>query len=332
MEFQDNVSNAPSDGSNPRGDGHFCMICNGSLRTEGEKYNVAELISEIYKVFHVSGKNDALLDEKTEITQLFVCESCKFGIFLPQIDAPPGFYETISTSQDYYPSRRWDFDEAISDLPTEVSILDVGCGAGKFLELASPLVKEAVGCEANQKGLDACRSKGLTAFKSFEELASRRASFDGVFSFQVLEHVADPVSFLRELSSFVKPGGFIGISVPNMNGVVKYIAPCFSNMPPHHATHWRAITLRILAGKLGLKVIRISFEPLNVHQYSYSTYFANKLFPGSFALSIAGRWIARRLITRILSVVLFLLHIFKSKNFPFFHDMSLYVLMQKIDH
>lgn len=47
-----------------------------------------------------------------------------------------------------------------------------------------------------------------------EELPFKDASFDGVFSLAVLEHVRDPFKCAKEIARVVKPGGFLVCCVP----------------------------------------------------------------------------------------------------------------------
>jgi SAM-dependent methyltransferase len=47
-----------------------------------------------------------------------------------------------------------------------------------------------------------------------EEQGFRDASFDVVGMFEVLEHIADDVGFLREVARITRPGGYLALTVP----------------------------------------------------------------------------------------------------------------------
>ena len=152
--------------------------------------------------------------------------------------------------------------------------MEFGCGSGNFLKKASQYgINNLAGTEFNAYAIAAAQQNGLTIFRPDEIPNHLKEQYDAVFSFHVLEHVDDPIAFMKELCSWVKPGGVIGISVPNMDGPVRHLDPCVSNMPPHHATRWRTETFKALATYLGLELRRIAYEPLHKDNYSYYSYY-----------------------------------------------------------
>lgn len=303
-----------------------CMLCHAAMHKQGKEYNGKELAAEIYSSFQV----DFDLEELNEFdrnTQLYVCPSCEFAVFLPQILAGPEFYKKLSKTKGYYPLKRWDFEQAALDLPKSGRILDVGCGSGVFLEIARSKGLEVIGCEENPKALEACAKKGIKTFTKLSEIREENLFFDAVFSFHVLEHVDNPVSFIKELSSVLKPDGKLGISVPNMDGVFKYIKPCYSNMPPHHASHWKNKSIQALATQSGMEVKDIYFEPLSrMHQSYYAQEFARRIFPRT---KILGK-LSEKIISAGLLLMIMVLKICRYKKFPYLYDMSLYASITKI--
>jgi SAM-dependent methyltransferase len=156
-----------------------------------------------------------------------------------------------------------------------------------------------------------------------------KGHFDVAFSFHVLEHVPNPVAFIREMLTLVKPGGKIGISVCNMDGPIKYINPCVSNMPPHHATRWNQRTFQALATKLELKIERVEFEPLVVHDYYYySSYWIRYAFPEKI-LPQQLLPILQGITSRFFSLLFKLLAKFNKKKFGLLKSQSIYVLLSR---
>jgi 2-polyprenyl-3-methyl-5-hydroxy-6-metoxy-1,4-benzoquinol methylase len=99
-----------------------------------------------------------------------------------------------------------------------MKVLDVGCGSGVLLEA---LYRQS-GCSA--KGIDVDRRRierarthcpqatfecGLFAARDMKEM------FDVVVSIAVIEHVVNPVAFLRELGQVLVPGGSLFLLTPN---------------------------------------------------------------------------------------------------------------------
>jgi SAM-dependent methyltransferase len=87
-------------------------------------------------------------------------------------------------------------------------ILDVGCG-NKPYEHFFQHIDQYVGCDVVQSSL----SKVDVICKA-TQLEFDDASFDTVFTTQVIEHVEDPGRMLSEIYRILKPGGYLILSAP----------------------------------------------------------------------------------------------------------------------
>ena len=93
-------------------------------------------------------------------------------------------------------------------------ILDVGCGTGANLEMLAQF-GESEGVDVSDDALEFCRAKGLRVHKGLaEELPFGESSFDVVTALDVVEHLDDDVSGLKEMHRVLKPGGKTLIFVP----------------------------------------------------------------------------------------------------------------------
>ena len=103
---------------------------------------------------------------------------------------------------------------AASGQPSDVRILDVGCGTGANLEMLSQFGK-AEGVDVSDDALEFCKRKGLTAQKGLaEKLPFRDESFDITTALDVVEHLDDDVAGLKEMFRVTKKGGHSLIFVP----------------------------------------------------------------------------------------------------------------------
>jgi len=79
------------------------------------------------------------------------------------------------------------------------SVLEVGCGGGKALEMFAMSGYRAVGIDNNDVPLYVCKKKGLEVYKGdAQNLDFDDNSFDTVFSMHVLEHVDDDKKAIQE--------------------------------------------------------------------------------------------------------------------------------------
>ncbi|HMK45598.1 MAG TPA: class I SAM-dependent methyltransferase [Methanocella sp.] len=92
--------------------------------------------------------------------------------------------------------------------------LDIGCAAGSFLSAAMEAGAAcAEGMEMNDE-LRAFVARSHTAYKKFDQIPTS-ARFDIITLFRVLEHIDDPLPFLRSVSELLAPGGLVVIDVPS---------------------------------------------------------------------------------------------------------------------
>lgn len=125
-------------------------------------------------------------------------------------------------------------------------ILDAGCGRGWFLEEAKKRGWEVYGTEFSDKAIEVCSAKGINmkhgalSAEMFEE-----NYFDVITSFEVIEHINNPLTDLKEIHSFLRSGGLFYCTTPNFNSVMRYYLKEKYNVIeyPEHLTYYTKKTL-----------------------------------------------------------------------------------------
>lgn len=95
------------------------------------------------------------------------------------------------------------------------TMLEIGSYAGLFLDEMRNRGFDVIGIEPSRWGSELSRTRGHQVFQGIAEevLANEPIpQADLVVSWDVLEHVADPTSFVSLLSDAAKPGGIVVIS------------------------------------------------------------------------------------------------------------------------
>ncbi len=100
-------------------------------------------------------------------------------------------------------------------------LVDVGAGYGIFLDEWRRLFPQvqALAVEPSASLSDACRSKGFAVVEDIvENVVDHGNSADLVTCFEVLEHVYDPMGFVRVLKGLARPGGYVFVSTLGIDG------------------------------------------------------------------------------------------------------------------
>lgn len=183
------------------------------------------------------------------------------------------FYEWLSGFTVYYPDVRWEYGEVRRRIESgslgegsSLKVLDVGCGKGDFLRGLSFIPADhKFALDLNEPAVQVCRQHGLQAFCGTMETAIKagfvkKSEFPVVTSFHCMEHVVEPVDFVRSLTEVTVPGGRVFLSTPY--SPMSFESDWFDilNHPPHHLTRWNLEAYKRLASVLGVKM-RFFFPP-----------------------------------------------------------------------
>lgn len=96
------------------------------------------------------------------------------------------------------------------------NLLDIGCGFGKFIEVACGLGYDAAGIEPSPYACKVLEQKRLSYWQGeFETQETYPASADIIRAAWVLEHCLDPKAILRKIHCTLKPDGMLSLTVPN---------------------------------------------------------------------------------------------------------------------
>lgn len=120
-------------------------------------------------------------------------------------------------------------------------VLEVGSSSGFTLVPLQEMGCECVGLEVSPEYAGYARSRGLTVYESDADLeASAEAPFDLILHYYVLEHVTQPVDFLRRYLRRLAPDGKMLFEVPNGNDPLTslYKVPEFEKFYWWRAHHW----------------------------------------------------------------------------------------------
>lgn len=162
------------------------------------------------------------------------------------------------------------------------ALLDVGCGDGTFLARMRRRGWSVTGLDFDPVAAKAARERhGLEVHVGTIEdaFADGRALYDVVTASHVIEHVPEPIRFLSQCRSLLRPGGRLVLKTPNASsyGARRYGSAWRGLEPPRHLHIFTAPALISCARRAGFPV---------------ATCFTSAA--GADGILVASRMIARR--------------------------------------
>lgn len=198
--------------------------------------------------------------------RLLECPETGLRFFTPaSLAGREGLYRQLQTFDWNYKEAKWEHDDALRSVQAGQRVLDVGCGKAAFLHRCrSERNALPTGLEFNASAAQAGRDRGVeVATETIEAHAERRPGhYDVVASFQVLEHVTNPASFVRACVRALKPGGSLLLGVPNHDSFLGLVETDWLDMPPHHMSLWSRTCLEGLGARFGVTHVATWLEPL----------------------------------------------------------------------
>jgi len=110
------------------------------------------------------------------------------------------------------------------------------------------------GCDPSPAGKIAKRRYGIPLVPEFfgDGLFSE-ASFDVVIGRQVLEHIKDPVSFLRSIRRILRRDGLVALEVPDVQLWMRY--GVIGTFFPEHLSYFSRLSLKNLVTSIGFDIV-----------------------------------------------------------------------------
>ena len=214
------------------------------------------------------------------------CNSCGFAFTNPQPTEAAltdfyrrfyrNYYQNACTPSTEY-IRRYGKDERAKDTVDYLErrtlqhdgmrVLDVGCAEGSILREIGKRSQglALVGVEPDINFSSFARSyAGCSIFEHLDQLPESAANaYDLIIVNHVLEHVSNPVSFLRRLSGLLSERGVVYIDVPS---VLDYRS--IEALHIAHLYHFSAATLSLAGDAAGLMAIDIERHEPPMHPIS----------------------------------------------------------------
>ncbi len=203
---------------------------------------------------------------------IYVCRACGLARSKPplDVDAIEELYRDVE-DPEYFASeveRRASFRAALERIEglglvrPPGRLLEIGSSVGLFLDEARRAGWDAFGIEPSRWAAESARGRGLSVFGgTLEEFVPEGGPFDVVVSWDVWEHLEDPLAALNRAYELLRPGGLFVFTTVNLGGLGRKLFrgrwPWFMRMHLHYFTR-ESLTRMVRSS--GFEVLSTSTE------------------------------------------------------------------------
>ncbi|MFZ6011469.1 MAG: class I SAM-dependent methyltransferase [Bacteroidota bacterium] len=142
------------------------------------------------------------------------------------------------------------------------TLLEIGSAFGTFCEAAKELnyFERIIAVEPTPDLAATCRKKGIeTLQQPVEQLTLPENSVDVVASFEVIEHLGNPQTFVQQSIRYLRKGGLFICTCPNGEGLGTLVLKEKAKVVDHeHVNYFNPKSLSLLLERNGLEVLEVS--------------------------------------------------------------------------
>ncbi len=136
------------------------------------------------------------------------------------------------------------------------SLLEIGCAQGGFLTECAALGWDVEGVDLSAAAVSKAREFGHNVHSGdFRHCQLDRDQYDAVVTLATLEHVQDPLAYLRAAAALIRPGGMLLLTTIDMTGLMpRLLGRRWAQVaPPHHLYYFEQAHLAKYLERAGLK-------------------------------------------------------------------------------
>ncbi|MCB0538257.1 MAG: class I SAM-dependent methyltransferase, partial [Bacteroidetes bacterium] len=156
---------------------------------------------------------------------MFKCQNCNFTFAskIPTEKELVEHYEGYGRNDYLSPITVKRYNEILDSFEKyrkNNNLIDVGCGIGLFAKVAIERGWNVYGTEFTKEAIEICKSKGIKMHEGKLNPNNYDSnSFDVITSFEVIEHINNPIEEISNFNKILRKGGLVYITTPNFNSI-----------------------------------------------------------------------------------------------------------------
>jgi len=204
--------------------------------------------------------------------EIVKCQNCR-SLYCPYMP----WYTSERYYVDYYSHHGLDEPPVVIKRLKEITrgfskhrqtnrLLDVGCGGGLLLEAARENGWDALGIDVSISSVEHVRNLGFEVFHGeLKDVNLDSEQFDVISAAEIVEHLFDPLTVLKEAHRLLRPGGLLWITTPHANSLAARLMKLDWKLvcPPEHLQLFSVRGLRTLLRQAGFQKVRFETTGVN---------------------------------------------------------------------
>jgi 2-polyprenyl-3-methyl-5-hydroxy-6-metoxy-1,4-benzoquinol methylase len=167
----------------------------------------------------------------------------------------------LAESEDVY----WAMRSCVEGLKPGARILEVGSGLGYMTYALLKAGHDVTGMDVSKVAVDNATARYGPHYQEADLAVwsvEKAGQFDMVLMAELIEHLPDPLTFMRMAAQLLRPGGRLVVTTPNKSHYPAWML-WESDPPPVHLWWFSETSMRRFAQQLGLGIDFVDFTPFN---------------------------------------------------------------------
>ncbi len=207
---------------------------------------------------------------------IFKCLNCKAVFLGNQLDEKTikglyRYYGHSTFSNRISPTTKLHYERLLDSFKRyrkNNTIIDVGCGAGHFMQSVTERNWAVDGTEISDEAIRIASQRKQRVIKGdITSLDLAKEKYDIATLFELMEHALDPEGIIKKLCYIIRPGGLVYVTTPNYNSIMRrLLGNRWGIFHKEHIFYFTPNKLKEILNKHGFRIKSVKTENLSLRE------------------------------------------------------------------